>query len=113
MYTNEINAMIDFLNTRMKAHYDKCTAESKNGADFSAFKNFYYDIDQGRKYTKIFRHEACGSRNIVMFIDPEGNIYKPAGWKAPAKGIRGHITDWKKACNLPDDSPLVFVNYNR
>jgi hypothetical protein len=30
-------------------------------------------------------------KSAYCFLDYQGNIYKAAGWKAPAKGIRGHI----------------------
>lgn len=30
-------------------------------------------------------------RSVAAFIDNDGNILKPASWKAPAKGIRGNI----------------------
>lgn len=55
-------------------------------------------LEKGRKYHRIvtdtrnketgkmFEQRSCGG-----FIDGEGNIYKSAGWKAPAKNIRGNI----------------------
>lgn len=56
------------------------------------------ELVKGRKYHRIvtdtrikatgkmFEQPSCGG-----FIDGEGNIYKSAGWKAPAKNCRGNI----------------------
>lgn len=51
-------------------------------------KKFCYD--ENAKYIKVW-YNSCGSKSVYAFVDYDGNIYKPAGWKAPAKGIRGHI----------------------
>jgi len=40
-----------------------------------------YDV--GRKYFKLIQ-----DRSVFCFIDKDGNVYKPASWKAPAKGVR-------------------------
>jgi hypothetical protein len=44
----------------------------------------------GVKYTRVI-HTCGGQRSVFCFIDGDGNIYKPASWKAPAKGIRGTL----------------------
>jgi len=50
-----------------------------------------FSIDpNGRKYTRIVATYG-GQRSVYCFIDAEGNIYKAAGWKAPAKGIRANL----------------------
>lgn len=55
-------------------------------------------LEKGRKYNRIvtdtrnkktgkmFEQRSCGG-----FIDNEGNVYKSASWKAPAKKIRANI----------------------
>ena len=50
---------------------------------------------KGRKYYKVIitNNNGEGSGSAYCFIDKEGNIYKAATWAAPAKGIRGNITD--------------------
>ena len=49
----------------------------------------------GRKYDRIVQESASGSKNrsVHAFIDSEGNIYKAAGWSAPAKGVRFYTVD--------------------
>ena len=49
----------------------------------------------GKKYFKIIQQEARNEageyrdRSVVAFIDKKtGEIYKPAGWKGPAKHVR-------------------------
>lgn len=51
----------------------------------------YFYAKKGRKYTKIIRNGS-----VHCFIDQSGNIYKPASWNAPAKGIRYTLEkDWE------------------
>lgn len=56
---------------------------------------------KGGRYIKVYREvdaeDHAKQTSVVAFVDakegsPEfGNIYKPAGWKAPAKGARGNV----------------------
>ena len=51
-----------------------------------------YEAVKGRKYIKIVEKyvgDVGGAAHC--FIDEDGNIYKPAGWAAPAKGIRANL----------------------
>lgn len=51
-------------------------------------------LDPGRKYIRVVKSRGADDRSVFCFIDAStGAIYKAAGWKAPAKGIRGYITD--------------------
>lgn len=46
----------------------------------------------GAKYARVcqqFRNND--NRSAFAFVDGEGNIYKPAGWKGPAKGVRANL----------------------
>ena len=48
----------------------------------------------GPKYIKIHNTEMGQKRSIHAFIDKQtGDLYKPAGVNAPAKGVRGNVTD--------------------
>lgn len=63
-----------------------------------------FNIIRGSKYFKI-TITTYGQTSAHCFVDAEGNIYKAAGWKVPAKGIRGNINDEKK--------PLLGGDYYR
>lgn len=52
-----------------------------------------HSIMRGSKYVRIVATDKCGSRRVYCFLDWQGNIYKAAGWDAPAKHIRGTIFD--------------------
>ena len=50
-----------------------------------------FTLDTGRKYHKIW-HVDNGSRSCHAFIDKKtGEVYKPASYKAPAKGVRYNL----------------------
>ena len=44
-----------------------------------------------RRYVRIVNTDSSGSRFALAFIDRNGDIYKPHGWKGQAKGVRGNI----------------------
>ena len=54
-------------------------------------------IKFGRKYAKLIRESSTGARGntqkfVYGFVDAHnGDLYKAASWKAPAKHIRGSI----------------------
>ena len=61
------------------------------------------EIEQGRKYIKVWSYlaspliegidERLHGRSCWMFVDKNsGECYKPASYKAPAKGVRYLIT---------------------
>lgn len=108
----KLNEMKDFLDTRDVAWWNSRAVI--NGHDESVYAPFHttLEIDIARKYIKVYRRSKT-SCSIFMFVDKEGNIYKPASSKAPAKGIRGHVNDWKKSLTIYQDSGTVCVNYNR
>lgn len=53
------------------------------------------DFTIGKKYTRVFTtyNEDGKPKTVVCFVDIDGNIYKPAGWKTPTKHIRGNINN--------------------
>lgn len=67
-----------------------------------------YEVEMARKYLKVW-YKGDSTKSIVMFIDEQGNIYKPASHKAPAKGVRGTIDEWRKVIHLVPEMPLAFV----
>jgi len=58
----------------------------------------------GPKYAKIL-YVYSGQTSVHCFVDYEGNIYKVATWRTPAKGIRGHI--------LNPIKPLLSIDFYR
>ena len=56
------------------------------------------EIEEGRKYIKVWSYlknvdERLNGRSCWMFVDKNtGECYKPASYKAPAKGVRYLIT---------------------
>ncbi len=52
--------------------------------------DFY--LDKGRKYYKLIMKDSGGSQSVHAFIDRNtGDVYKPAGWKGPAKYVRYNL----------------------
>jgi len=48
----------------------------------------------GRRYRKIAKAEYGKVSSVYCFVDTtNGNVLKPASWKAPAKHARGNIFD--------------------
>ena len=77
-------ALIEVLNNEWKVN----SIESGN----SVYTQLECEI--GRKYIKVWSYlvsggERLNGRSCYMFVDKKGGeVYKPASYKAPAKGIR-------------------------
>lgn len=52
----------------------------------------HFSLMQGPKFARIVS-DGGSQRSSYAFVDAEGNIYKSAGWKAPAKGVRAIVND--------------------
>lgn len=53
---------------------------------------YMFSLMPGRKYDRVVRESVAGmSRSAYCFLDADGNVYKAASWKAPAKGIRANL----------------------
>lgn len=58
-------------------------------------------IEPGSRYIRVVKNDSHGtSRSVYCFVDKNtGDILKAASWKAPAKGVRGNVTDHaSKSC---------------
>jgi hypothetical protein len=98
----ELEQFVAFLNERL---YE----ETKTRHPILC-KDGPYEIataEPGKKYIKIWVTKQSATSNyqksIYCFLDFDGNIYKAATWRAPAKHIRGSIFDpnmsWGKSLN--------------
>lgn len=55
-----------------------------------------YDVSYGKKFAKI-AVTSYGQKSVHCFVEiSTGDIYKAATWSAPAKGVRGNISNEKK-----------------
>ena len=87
-------ALIEVLNNEWKVN----ALESGH----SVYTQLEYEV--GRKYIKVLSYlkntdpvmqvdERLNGRSVWMFVDKNsGECYKPASYKAPAKGVRDLIT---------------------
>lgn len=65
-----------------------------NGARFPSTAAYGRTLgfELGKRYAKVFAVDTSFSRSVVAFVDmATGDIYKPASWKGPAKGVRGNV----------------------
>ena len=94
-----------FCAPQYKAHYlTECLLESVNNrwkVDAIESGHSVYtqlEIEEGRKYIKVWSYLVgdegrIRGRSCWMFVDKNtGECYKPASYKAPAKGVRYLIT---------------------
>jgi len=54
------------------------------------FPDSSFAVDAGRKYNRVVQM-STGQRSSYAFVDNEGNVYKSASWKSPAKGVRANL----------------------
>ena len=73
----DLRTYCDLLKKDLRAHYP-------NSEDT-------FDFKKGDKYYKII--ELSPYELVHAFVDFDGNVYKPAGWRAPAKGVRATLKD--------------------
>jgi len=91
-------AMIEQVNDRFKVD----AIESGN----TITPLLKYEV--AKKYIKVYRLDVVNGeirdgRSVFMFIDKEtGGCYKPASWRAPAKGIRFYIESLAENPELVD-----------
>ena len=104
IYSNihHTNFIMTFCAPQFKTEYlTECLLEVVNNrwkldiTKFESYSKLEYSV--GKKYIKVknirmHRHGLTTDNGVFMFIDKEsGACYKPASYKAPAKGIRFYI----------------------
>ena len=77
-------------------HIESNYALNSRNCAYSRDLGFTTGFEAGTKYIKIFHWYDDGSsfkqRSCHSFVDYEGNIWKAASWKAPAKNFpRGNV----------------------
>ncbi len=78
---------------------DLCTALTEDyNHQYPNGQDLQFKIESGRKYFKICqcekRNGEYSSRSVHAFVDKKnGNVFKPASWKAPAKHVRYNLLD--------------------
>ncbi len=59
--------------------------------------NLWFEVVKGKKYYKILQKDQATdstiSGSVHAFVDTKGNVYKPAGYRAPAKHVRYNLLD--------------------
>jgi hypothetical protein len=56
-----------------------------------------FTVEEARKYFKVIM-STSGSKSVHAFVDRDGNVYKAANYKAPAKGIRYNLLTDPESC---------------
>ena len=77
--------------------------EAMNAAEASRAARLYpnikpnvYTFEPSKKYGRVVSTTGggLGSRSVHSFIDLKtGEMYRPASWKGPAKGVRANVCD--------------------
>ena len=108
------NTALENILNKMNAHMRKYYLDSVDvfGDEVDEWiERATYRTQEGRKYIKI-----TPDGSVFAFVDKKtGDIFKPASWQAPAKGVRGNLFSDKEgmeALNFTSNG-LVFVNYAR
>jgi hypothetical protein len=82
---NRIYALCDALVSNYVRMYPRSTT------------NIWFEVSKGKKYYKILQKDQTANNTIGgsvhAFVDTEGNVYKPAGWRGPAKIVRYNLLD--------------------
>lgn len=79
-------------------HYTEvlCEALAQNfrSRNNGKLDGYTFTIETARKYHRVIMTTGGGSRSIHAFVDTKnGDVYKAASWKAPAKHVRFNVLD--------------------
>lgn len=91
-----VQQAVDKLIEALQADYD---ARSGNG---NAATRTVFSSVKGRKYIKVvhrYNSSKEGDYSVHCFVDAQtGDVFKPASWSAPAKGVRYNLLRNPEAC---------------
>ena len=83
------------MNTAFEQYVSRVQETAQKAYDFMDRSRWpIVQVESGRKYHKvIIAHDGgAGQRMVHSFVDRKtGDLYKPAGWAAPAKGVRYNV----------------------
>jgi hypothetical protein len=88
----EVAERLDQFVIALQSHINECSKDYP-------FAPRQVSIEIGKRYARVVLTEYYEdgrvlTRSVHSFVELEtGNILKSAGWKAPAKGVRGNIFD--------------------
>lgn len=77
------------------------------GADKSSAYEYVLAYNPAAKYHRVELTYGPGGgagKSVHAFIDSQGKVYKSAGWKAPAKGVRYDMTVAASAAAIVRDA---------
>ena len=93
-FVNQQQARNDIQLNIIKCCLTLCDVLQANyKSQYSNGNNYTFALDSsGRKYHKIFMYRGGQRDSIHAFIDKKtGDVFKPASFKAPAKGVRFNL----------------------
>jgi len=88
IFENKEVLIVNNMNRLIKGMLERYRKNSTLAYDFA--------IEEGQKYYKIVNgyveDGVLKQRGVHAFVDKKtGDIYKPASWRAPAKGVRFNV----------------------
>jgi hypothetical protein len=83
-----MKSLLEVINEAYKPTREDLESFVNDYCRYFGITNIDKNVTYGKKYIKI-----SNGRSVKVFVDYEGNIYKPASHASPAKGIRGTIYD--------------------
>ena len=87
---NNITTFINFINDMIRETYDAPGNETLKSLGYGT----PFEVRTGKKWVKVFTTHGGKPSSIYCFIDANtGLIYKPATYKAPAKGARADVNN--------------------
>ena len=97
--------LADFIKKWQDVIYTNWKAQFDNDKFFKPL-----EVKKGRKYCKI-----VSDNSVCAFVDMNtGDVYKPAGWKAPAKHVRGNIFSTDNGMEAVSTASFIYsVRYLR
>lgn len=105
-FEEALAAFLGAINASLKARANAegsnlAWSEKEDGSDVPEGKVAYFRpvaVQFGPKFVRVIsRNGGPNAASVYCFVDKaSGDIYKAAGWKAPAKGIRGNIRNMDK-----------------